>query len=155
MEGRRAGRDAKELGRRPRIGNRAARRVVGRGAARACAGPRTGDQRAAWSGGGRGDPRTRSRGRPSQPPRPSADDDAADRPGRAGREDPRTGPEDERGGRALAWPVGRAAEWGAGTGERPGAGGPTQPPAARNRPGGDRARGAAQWTERGWGTEKG
>src|SRR3546814_4691795 len=45
----------------------------------------------------RGDPRTRSRGRPSRPPRPSADDDAADRPGRAGREDPRTGPEDERG----------------------------------------------------------
>src|SRR3546814_4008247 len=82
--------------------NRVARRVVGRGAARACAGPRTGDQRAAWGGGGRGDPRTRSRGRPSQPPRPSADDDAADRPGRAGREDPRTGPEDERGGRALA-----------------------------------------------------
>src|SRR3546814_5475925 len=74
-------------------------------------------------GGGRGDPRTRSRGRPSQPPRPSADDDAADRPGRAGREDPRTGPEDERGGRALAWPVGRDAECGAGTGERPGAGG--------------------------------
>src|SRR3546814_10615892 len=76
------------------------------------AGPRTGDQRAAWGGGGRGDPRTRSRGRPSQPPRPSADDDAADRPGRAGREDPRTGPEDERGGRALAWPVGRDAECG-------------------------------------------
>src|SRR3546814_8703302 len=79
-----------------------------------------------------------SRGRPSQPPRPSADDDAADRPGRAGREDPRTGPEDERGGRALAWPVGRDAECGTGTGERPGAGGPSQPPAARNRAGGDR-----------------
>src|SRR3546814_3930302 len=92
------------------------------------AGPRTGDQRAAWGGGGRGDPRTRSRGRPSQPPRPSADDDAAARPGRAGREDPRTGPEDERGGRALAWPVGRDAECGTGTGERPGAGGPSQPP---------------------------
>src|SRR3546814_1555290 len=95
-----------------------------------------------WGGGGRGDPRTRSRGRPSQPPRPSADDDAADRPGRAGREDPRTGPEDERGGRALAWPVGRDAECGTGTGERPGAGGPSQPPAARNRAGGDRAYGA-------------
>src|SRR3546814_14830217 len=49
-----------------------------------------------WGGGGRGDPCTRSRGRPSQPPRPSADDDAADRLGRAGREDPRTGPEAER-----------------------------------------------------------
>src|SRR3546814_5667900 len=48
---------------------------------------------------------------------PSADDDAADRPGRAGREDPRTGPEDERGGRALAWPVGRDAECGAGRSE--------------------------------------
>src|SRR3546814_456942 len=105
-------------------------------------GPRRGGERAAWGGGGRGGPRTRSRGRPSQPPRPSADDDAAERPGRAGREDPRTGPEDERGGRALAWPVGRDAECGTGTGERPGAGGPSQPPAARNRAGGDRAYGA-------------
>src|SRR3546814_9546181 len=39
-------------------------------------------------------------------------------------------------------PVGRDAECGAGTGERPGAGGPSQPPAARNRAGGDRAYGA-------------
>src|SRR3546814_15467387 len=94
---RRACSDAQELDRRPLICDRSARRVVGQGAARSCAGPRTGDQRAAWGGGGRGDPCTRSRGRPSQPPRPSADDDAAERPGRAGREDPRTGPEDERG----------------------------------------------------------
>src|SRR3546814_12853933 len=72
-----------------------------------------------------------------------SDDDAADRPGRAGREDPRTGPEDERGGRALAWPVGRDVECGTGTGERPGAGGPSRPPAERNRAGGGRAYGSS------------
>src|SRR3546814_14873794 len=105
------------------------RRVVGRGAARACAGPRTGDQRAAWGGGGRGDPRTRSRGRPLQPPRPSADDDAVDRPGRAGREDPRTGPEDERGGAALAWSWGRYVDCGTRTGAHPGGSGQPLTPA--------------------------
>src|SRR3546814_18861308 len=46
--------------------NRAARRAVGRRAPGAGLGPRAGNQRAAWGGGGRVDPCTWSRGRPAQ-----------------------------------------------------------------------------------------
>src|SRR3546814_5923214 len=69
------------------IGNRAARRAVGRRAPGAGLGPRAGNQRAAWGGGGRVDPCTWSRGRPAQSPCPPVDDDAPPWPCGAGGKD--------------------------------------------------------------------
>src|SRR3546814_18953840 len=83
--------------------NRAARRAVGRRAPGAGLGPRAGNQRAAWGGGGRVDPCTWSRGRPAQSPCPPVDDDAPPWPRGAGGKDARAGERESAvGGKSVS-----------------------------------------------------
>src|SRR3546814_18992630 len=96
-------------------------RSVGRRAPGAGLGPRAGNQRAAWGGGGRVDPCTWSRGRPAQPPYPPADDDAPPWTRGAGGTAARSGTETDPTVRSETQTMGRAADpadrWEAAEGE--------------------------------------